>query len=217
MRIALPKGRLLQATDAWLRESGVEFDDYSEESRSYRPKCNRFPDLEAKVFNERDIPVQVAVGNYDLGVCGLHWVEELMAKYPSSALVKLHDLGYGECAVYAAVSRESGLSSADDIQASSETIRIAAECPNLAESLALHLRLKRFKILPLWGSAEEYRQESELVAELIQEFTQIEVQSILDIGCGGGKNAFHLKQYFKLTGIDISEAMLDNAKKLNPE
>jgi SAM-dependent methyltransferase len=37
------------------------------------------------------------------------------------------------------------------------------------------------------------------------------------MGCGGGKNVFTLKNTFKVTGVDISPAMLDLAKKLNPE
>jgi len=52
------------------------------------------------MFHERDIPVQVAIGNYDLGICGLDWLEELLVKYPSSALMKVESLGYGRGALY---------------------------------------------------------------------------------------------------------------------
>ncbi len=70
---------------------------------------------------------------------------------------------------------------------------------------------------PIWEDVEEYSKESELIAKLIKQNAKIEVHSLLDIGCGGGKNAFHLKKYFALTGIDISEAMLSNAKNLSPQ
>lgn len=70
---------------------------------------------------------------------------------------------------------------------------------------------------PFWGDVEEYRRESELFARLIKQYAHIEVRSLLDMGCGGGKNAFHLKKHFEVTGIDISEPMLSLAKKLNPE
>lgn len=70
---------------------------------------------------------------------------------------------------------------------------------------------------PLWENVEEYRQESELFARLIKKYAKIKVCTLLDMGCGGGKNAFHLKKHFAVTGIDISKAMLKNAKKLNPE
>lgn len=70
---------------------------------------------------------------------------------------------------------------------------------------------------PLWGSVEEYREESEISVDLIKQHAQIEVHSLLDITCGGGKNMFHFKRYFDTHGLDISKAMLDNARKLNPE
>ncbi len=70
---------------------------------------------------------------------------------------------------------------------------------------------------PLWESVEVYKQESELFAKLIRKHAQIRVRTLLDMGCGGGKNAFHMKRHFEITGIDKSNAMLDNARKLNPE
>ncbi len=69
----------------------------------------------------------------------------------------------------------------------------------------------------IWEDIEVYRRESELFAKLIKKYAEIKVRSLLDMGCGGGKNAFHLKRYFKVTGVDISDAMLRSAKKLNPE
>jgi len=70
---------------------------------------------------------------------------------------------------------------------------------------------------PLWGSVEEYREESELAVELIKQYAEIEVRSLLDITCGGGKNIFNLKKHLEAYGLDISNAMLDNARKLNPD
>jgi len=70
---------------------------------------------------------------------------------------------------------------------------------------------------PLWEDIEVYRQESELFARLIKKHAGIRVRTLLDMGCGGGKNAFHLKRHFDVTGIDKSHAMLANARKLNPE
>ncbi len=70
---------------------------------------------------------------------------------------------------------------------------------------------------PLWEDVEVYRKESQLFVRLIKKFAEIKVHSLLDMGCGGGKNAFHLKKYFAVTGIDISRPMLANAKKQNPD
>ena len=70
---------------------------------------------------------------------------------------------------------------------------------------------------PLWGSVDEYREESDQAVELIKKHAAIEVQNILDITCGGGKNIFNLKKHLEVHGLDISTAMLDNARELNPE
>lgn len=164
IKIALPKGRLLGATAKLLQGAGWGLSGYHETTRLYRLKSARFPRLSAKIFHEKDIPIQVAVGNYDLGICGLDWVEELLVKYPSSALVKVKNLRYGEGVLCMAASRSEGVSTVEEVQAKHDVIRIASEYPNLAEFFAVNLRLKRFSIFPLWGAAEVYPPES---AELV--------------------------------------------------
>ena len=159
IKLALPKGHLLKSTSLWLKKIGLELEGYDEDSRSYRPRSNCLPDLSIKMFHEKDIPIQVAVGNYDLGICGLDWIEELLVKYPSSALVKVKNLGYGKRDLYI-TSSKLGVSSIEELKAKVKVIRIATEYPNLAESWALKLRLKGFKIFPVWGAAEVYPPES---------------------------------------------------------
>ena len=102
----------------------------------------------------------MAIGNYDLGICGLDWVEELLIKYPGSALVKVKNLGYGEGVLYVAASRSKAAPTVEEMQVRADTIRIASEYPNLAESFAINLRLRRFCIFPLWGAAEVYPPET---------------------------------------------------------
>ncbi|MFC2021796.1 ATP phosphoribosyltransferase [Chloroflexota bacterium] len=155
----MPKGRLLAETATLLQRAEWGMNAYHDGMLSYRPKAQRFPNLLAKVFHEKDIPIQVAVGNYDLGICGLDWVEELLVKYPSSALVKLRNLGYGEGALYMVASR-SEVMPLEEMQAKRDIMRLASEYPNLAESFALKNRLRRFSIFPLWGAAEVYPPES---------------------------------------------------------
>jgi ATP phosphoribosyltransferase len=135
-------------------------DGYQEKARFYRIQSKSFPRLSARLFHERDIPIQVAIGNYDLGICGSDWIEELLAKYPSSALMKVKNLKYGDGILYAAASSAEGVPTLDKVRASQGIIRIASEYPNLAESFALNLRLRRFSIFPLWGAAEVYPPES---------------------------------------------------------
>ncbi len=151
---------MLAETAALLKGADWGLNAYHKGMPSYRPRSQKFPELLAKVFHEKDIPIQVAVGNYDLGICGLDWAEELLVKYPSSALVKLRNLGYGEGSLFAAVSRCGAAASIEAMSARESLVRIASEYPNLAESLALNLRLRRFSIFPLWGAAEVYPPEN---------------------------------------------------------
>ncbi|MBN2380815.1 class I SAM-dependent methyltransferase [candidate division WOR-3 bacterium] len=72
-------------------------------------------------------------------------------------------------------------------------------------------------IWPLWEGVEQYRPESEDAVKLFKEFSKMDARTLLDITCGAGKNDFTLKKYFDVTGLDASEAMLENARKLNPE
>lgn len=160
IKIALPKGRLLDETAALLKEAGWELSGYHAKARFYHLKSQRFPALFAKVFHEKDIPIQVSIGNYDLGICGLDWVEELLVKYPSSGLVRVKSLGYGEGVLCMVASRSEKIASMKEMQAKPGLIRIASEYPNLADSFAARNRLRRFRLFPLWGAAEVYPPES---------------------------------------------------------
>jgi ATP phosphoribosyltransferase len=160
VKIALPKGELQERTATLMGEAGFAIDEYSEGSRSYRPQCEEYPGLFTKVFQEKDIAIQLAIGNYDLGICRLDWVEELLVKYHSDALVKIADLGYGKRSLYAAVAGSSGDESLESLKSRWESLRIVSEYPNLSESFALKQRLRRFQIFPAWGAVGVYPPEN---------------------------------------------------------
>lgn len=159
-KIALPKGQLQESTAQLLSKAGCAISDYSEGCRSYRPQCEALPGLFAKVFHEKDIAIQVAIGNYDLGICRLDWIEELLVKYPSDAVVKVSDLGYGKRDLHVVAADSSGWSSVERLKDTCDTLRIVSEYPNLAESFALKQRLRRFRIFPVWGAADGYPPEN---------------------------------------------------------
>lgn len=69
----------------------------------------------------------------------------------------------------------------------------------------------------LLTSPDEYAQEAEYFHQLLMSTAKIPVQSVLELGSGGGNNASHLKQHFSLTLTDLSEQMLSLSKSLNPE
>ncbi|NIM04587.1 MAG: methyltransferase domain-containing protein, partial [Armatimonadetes bacterium] len=72
-------------------------------------------------------------------------------------------------------------------------------------------------IWPIISSSDEYVQESEQFCELVRRHSHLQPKTLLNLGCGGGRNDFTLKKHFQVTGVDISEDMLETAKRVNPE
>jgi ATP phosphoribosyltransferase len=166
IRLALPKGRFMSATASLLADIGLGFEAYSDRTKQYRLRSAKFPNLSAKILQEKDIPIQIAVGNYDLGICGLDWIEEFMVKYPAGALVKIASLNYGEGDICVVASAAGEIASLDELSVRRTDCRIVSEYPNLAEALALDLRMRRFRIFPVWGAAEAYPPENADLAVL---------------------------------------------------
>jgi ATP phosphoribosyltransferase len=166
IKLALPKGRFQSPTASLLAEIGLGFQDYSDKTKQYRLRSARFPGLSAKILQEKDISIQVAVGNYDLGICGLDWIEEFLVKYPAGALVKISSLNYGEGSIHVVASAESEIANLNDLSNGRNDYRIVTEYPNLAEAFALNLRMRRFRIFPVWGAAEAYPPENADLAVL---------------------------------------------------
>lgn len=178
IKLALPTGRLRTRVGNLLQRAGLPVQGYGEGSRTYRPSLDeRRAGLPAelagspesvgpvrlRVFRERDIPVQIALGNYDLGICSLAWVEELVCRYPSEALVPLRDLGVGKARLFVAAAPGSGGLRA---WAGRWGVRIVSEYPHLAEALAMSLRLPAYRVLPVRGAAEAYPPEDADLAVL---------------------------------------------------
>lgn len=173
VRLALPKGRLMSDTTTLLQDIGLGFEDYKDKTRQYRLKSELFPRFSAKIFQEKDIPVQVSIGNYDLGICGLDWIEELTARYPASDLIKISSLGYGEGNIYLAASYQSDVAASDDLKTKQFNWSIASEYPNLAQDFALKMRLRNFNVFPVWGASEAYPPENADLALLWVENKEI--------------------------------------------
>lgn len=71
---------------------------------------------------------------------------------------------------------------------------------------------------PLWGDANtEYAHYCQHVSALIRQYAPGPTNTLLDIGCGGGKNILNLKLDFQVTGLDLSPNMLAQAQALNPQ
>ena len=166
IKFALPKGRLLSPTASLLDGLDLGFEGYTAKTKQYRIHSVRFASLAAKVLQEKDIPIQVAVGNYDLGICGSDWIEEYLVKYPAGALVKIASLDYGEGDIHVVASAQGGITSLNALLSRRGDCRIVSEYPNLSEALALNRRMRRFRIFPVWGAAEVYPPENAELAVL---------------------------------------------------
>jgi ADP-ribose pyrophosphatase YjhB (NUDIX family)/SAM-dependent methyltransferase len=70
---------------------------------------------------------------------------------------------------------------------------------------------------PLISQGEDYVQEAEAFARQIRQRARIPVSTLLHLGCGGGHLDLTLKKYFNVSGVDVSQPMLDLAGQLNPE
>ena len=171
IKLALPTGRLRTRVGDLLQQAGLPLQGYGEDSRTYRPNLDEgqtgseTPNglVRLRVFREKDIPVQIALGNYDLGICNLTWVEELVRRYPSEAVVPLRDLGLGRARLFVVAASGSGGLQA---WAGRWGVRIVSEYPHLAEALAMSLRLPGYRVLPVRGAAEAYPPEDADLAVL---------------------------------------------------
>ena len=70
---------------------------------------------------------------------------------------------------------------------------------------------------PTLSPPEHYRDEARLYAEILRAHARRPVESILHLGCGGGHIDRWMKREFAIAGLDIAPAMLDLARRLNPE
>ena len=69
---------------------------------------------------------------------------------------------------------------------------------------------------PLISAPEEYVEEAAFAASLLR-MADPPTRTVLELGSGGGSNAFHLKGEFDMTLVDLSEDMLAVSRRLNPE
>jgi ubiquinone/menaquinone biosynthesis C-methylase UbiE len=63
----------------------------------------------------------------------------------------------------------------------------------------------------------EYTEEAAFFAQVISDACKIPPRTVLELGSGGGNNAFHLKSKFEMTLVDLSPQMLAVSRVLNPD
>jgi SAM-dependent methyltransferase len=71
---------------------------------------------------------------------------------------------------------------------------------------------------PLMSAPEDYEEEATFYFNAMQEAASSRIETVLELGCGGGNNASHMKHRLeKLVLTDVSEGMLAHSRALNPE
>jgi trans-aconitate methyltransferase len=69
----------------------------------------------------------------------------------------------------------------------------------------------------LLTAPQDYAEEAEFARKTLVEAGSTPIRTVLELGAGGGNNAFHLKTAFSMTLTDISQSMLDESRRINPE
>jgi SAM-dependent methyltransferase len=70
---------------------------------------------------------------------------------------------------------------------------------------------------PIISPHEDYLDEGGFFIQKIKEYGDPGIRTILNLGSGAGDIDWVMKKKFEMTGIDISPAMMELARKLNPE
>ncbi|MBN1898897.1 MAG: methyltransferase domain-containing protein [Spirochaetes bacterium] len=68
----------------------------------------------------------------------------------------------------------------------------------------------------LVSEPDDYKEEAGIFTTIFHKHSP-EVNSILELGSGGGNTAFHLKKHFTMTLVDLSKKMLIQSQKINPQ
>lgn len=121
VNIALGKGRLAEITIEKLKEAGIEFPDYTKESRKliFTDKTGRYRIIFVKAV---DVGIYVEKGACDVGVIGKDTLLE-----SASDVIEMLDLGYGKCIFAVAAPKGFEYNPTRKLRVASKYPRVAKE------------------------------------------------------------------------------------------
>jgi SAM-dependent methyltransferase len=70
---------------------------------------------------------------------------------------------------------------------------------------------------PLLSAPGDYAEEAGFYLQTLGSYCDGDLESVLELGSGGGNNAFHLKRRFGMTLVDLAPGMLAASQRINPE
>lgn len=152
VRVALPRGDLRGPVDAHLREVDFVVEGYGSGARTYRFEVEQRPGIAVRVFSDQDIPIQVALGHYDLGIASRTWIDELLVKHRLDSVVPLRQIDVPGEDLVAAGAPGSSLAEI----AAAGVVRVASEYPNLAQHYLAHARVPDYRLFEVWAQAEAW-------------------------------------------------------------
>ena len=167
VRIALPRGDLRSILALMLSDIDFQVPDYDSGSRALRFNVDGHEDSTVRVFSDRDIPIQVALGNYDLAICSRTSIDELLTRYPQESIVPLKRL---DVEMDKDISEQPRLvlagsaNSNIDLLATDMVSTITTEFPNIALRFLTELRARNYRILDVWAKPESWPPEDAMFA-----------------------------------------------------
>jgi ATP phosphoribosyltransferase len=173
VRMALPDGHQHPNAVSILRCAGLSFEGYDEERWTRRPS-SPIAGLEVKVIRPHDMPQQVALGNFDLAICGRDCLMEHLYRFPASPVAEAVDLGGGQFDLSAVVSRDLPADSLAQAMAIWKaqgvgSIRVASEFPAIADNYARTNHFWRYQVIPIGGASEGFvPDDADLLIEGVQ-------------------------------------------------
>jgi SAM-dependent methyltransferase len=70
---------------------------------------------------------------------------------------------------------------------------------------------------PLLSPPDDYADEAAFFLQMLLDADTPQKRTMLELGSGGGSNAFHLKTHFRMTLVDVAPNMLAVSRAINPE
>ena len=162
VRIALPRGDLRSVLALMLADIDFQVPDYDSGSRALRFNVGGHENSAVRVFSDRDIPIQVALGNYDLAICSRTSIDELLTRYPQESIVPLKRLNVEMNKNFSEQPQlvlAGSTNSSIDLLATDTISTITTEFPNIALRFLTEMRARNYRILDVWAKPESWPPE----------------------------------------------------------
>ena len=180
IKLAVPRGPIQKNVSEILANLSIDIPDYNAANRIYSYEFKNINDAVARSFAEKDIPIQVALGNYDLGIVTSWWADELLIKYPHLSIENLISFNDSVSTLYSTTSNDKYI-----LNDNLEEHIIVTEFPNITTDYLYANRTTNYRVFEAWGNAETWLNGDASIAILPEEKLTDNVKVIDSIYQGG--------------------------------